>query len=128
MSTTGAVTAVSKTVIEVMFDELPPAVGEVVVIDDLGVRLVVETIQEDGVTLCLNVENSTSIVRGMKVVATGQGLQIPVGDEMIGRIVDAFGRPLDGLGDVKTKATKDILKVSAHTTGERKTRNSRDGN
>ena len=45
MSTTGAVTAVSKTVIEVMFDELPPAVGEVVVIDDLGVRLVVETIQ-----------------------------------------------------------------------------------
>ena len=116
MSTTGTVTAVSKSVIEVMFDDLPPAVGEVVLIDALKAKLVTETILEDGTVLCLNVENNTSIVRGMEVTATGGGLQIPVGNEMIGRIVDAFGHPLDGLGEIHAKASKDILKVTAHTT------------
>jgi F-type H+-transporting ATPase subunit beta len=116
MSAKGNVNAVSATVIEVVFDDVPPAVGEVVILDDLGAKLVVETIQEDGITLCLNVENSTSIERGMAVTATGAGLQIPVGEEMIGRIVDAFGRPLDGLEPVKTAKTRDILRSSARTT------------
>ena len=75
MSTTGTVTAVSKSVIEVMFDDLPPAVGEVVLIDALKAKLVTETILEDGTVLCLNVENNTSIVRGMEVTATGGGLR-----------------------------------------------------
>jgi F-type H+/Na+-transporting ATPase subunit beta len=112
----GNVSAVSSTIIDVMFDDLPPAIGEVVMVDPLDTKLVVETIQEDGTVQCLNVENNTSIERGMKVTSTGAGIQIPVGNEMIGRIVDAFGRPLDGLEPVKTEKTRDILKTETHTT------------
>jgi F-type H+-transporting ATPase subunit beta len=112
----GSINAVSSTVIEVIFDDLPPAVGEVVIVDPLNAKLVVETNQEDGTTLCLNVENNTSIERGMKVTSTGAGVQIPVGEEMIGRIVDAFGRPLDGLGPVETTESRDIIKTNSHTT------------
>lgn len=112
----GSVNAVSSTVIDVLFDDLPPAVGEVVMIDALSTKLVVETIQEDGSVLCLNVENNTSIERGMKVTSTGAGVQVPVGQGMIGRIVDAFGLPLDGLGPIDSTETRDILKTDSHTT------------
>ncbi len=38
-----------------------------------------------------------------KVKSTGKTLEVPVGPEMIGRVVDALGRPIDGLGEIKTK-------------------------
>src|ERR1700760_1707808 len=42
------------------------------------------------------------IVEGDTVKRTDQLLEIPVGDELLGRIVDPLGRPLDGKGDVNT--------------------------
>src|SRR5919205_2346026 len=42
------------------------------------------------------------IVEGDTVKRTGDLLEIPVGDELLGRIVDPLGRPLDGKGDVNT--------------------------
>src|ERR671928_952183 len=45
------------------------------------------------------------IVEGDTVRRTDQLLEIPVGDELLGRIVDPLGRPLDGKGDVETSQT-----------------------
>src|ERR1700742_3041119 len=42
------------------------------------------------------------IVEGDTVKRTGQLLEIPVGEALLGRIVDPLGRPLDGKGDVET--------------------------
>ena len=42
------------------------------------------------------------IVEGDTVKRTSQLLEIPVGDALLGRIVDPLGRPLDGKGDVET--------------------------
>src|SRR3954452_18878593 len=42
------------------------------------------------------------IKEGDTVKRTNQLLEIPVGDELVGRIVDPLGRPLDGKGDVET--------------------------
>jgi len=72
----GSVDAVTTTVIDVVFDDIPPAIGEVVIIEPLDAKLVVEAIQEDGTVQCLNIENNTSIERGMKVTSTGAGIQI----------------------------------------------------
>src|SRR3712207_7613115 len=41
------------------------------------------------------------IVEGDTVKRTGKLLEIPVGDQMLGRIVDPLGRPLDGKGDLE---------------------------
>jgi F-type H+/Na+-transporting ATPase subunit alpha len=46
------------------------------------------------------------IVEGDTVKRTDQLLEIPVGDELLGRIVDPLGRPLDGKGDVSTSETR----------------------
>jgi F-type H+/Na+-transporting ATPase subunit alpha len=46
------------------------------------------------------------IVEGDTVKRTSQLLEIPVGDELLGRIVDPLGRPLDGKGEVNTSETR----------------------
>ena len=42
-------------------------------------------------------------VAGAKVSLTGQVVSVPVGPELLGRVVNPLGRPLDGLGEIKTK-------------------------
>jgi F-type H+/Na+-transporting ATPase subunit alpha len=46
------------------------------------------------------------IVEGDTVKRTGNLLEIPVGDELLGRIVDPLGNPLDGRGDINTSETR----------------------
>src|ERR687893_2208372 len=46
------------------------------------------------------------IVEGDSVKRTKRLLEIPVGDELLGRIVDPLGRPLDDKGDVNTSVTR----------------------
>src|SRR6478735_9350763 len=46
------------------------------------------------------------IVEGDTVKRTGRLLEIPVGDELLGRLVDPLGRPLDGKGDINTTETR----------------------
>src|SRR6266446_6429230 len=46
------------------------------------------------------------IEEGDQVKRTGRLLEVPVGDELLGRIVDPLGQPLDGMGDVSTTRTR----------------------
>lgn len=43
------------------------------------------------------------VVAGARVTLTGKVLEVPVGPEMVGRVVDPLGRPLDGKGPIKSK-------------------------
>ncbi len=49
---------------------------------------------------------------GAEVRLSGQILSVPVGEELIGRVIDPLGNPLDGKGPLKTKATSEIEKVA----------------
>ena len=46
--------------------------------------------------------NFSGIEEGMQVSRTGNVLSVPVGEAYLGRVVDALGKPLDGLGEIKT--------------------------
>lgn len=46
--------------------------------------------------------DDAAVVAGAKVTLTGEVLQVPVGPELIGRVVDPLGRPLDGKGPIKS--------------------------
>jgi F-type H+-transporting ATPase subunit alpha len=72
--------------------------------------------------LALNLEEDTvgaavmgdpNVVReGDTVKSTGRIIEVPVGEEMIGRVVDALGRPLDGKGPVGTTKTGPIERIA----------------
>ncbi len=48
----------------------------------------------------------TEIKEGDEVHTTGRIMETPVGDELVGRVVDPLGRPLDGKGPIASKATR----------------------
>ena len=53
-----------------------------------------------------------TIKEGDTVKTTGRILEVPVGPELLGRVVDALGRPIDGKGPLNTKLTSPIERVA----------------
>lgn len=49
-----------------------------------------------------------SIREGDKISRTGKIMEVPVGEELIGRVVNPLGQPVDGLGDIKTTKTRPV--------------------
>ncbi|MDY4696348.1 F0F1 ATP synthase subunit alpha [Selenomonas montiformis] len=50
----------------------------------------------------------TEIKEGSQVKRTGKIMQVPVGEAMIGRVVDAIGRPIDGKGEIRAEKTRPV--------------------
>lgn len=80
--------------------------GELVEFEDGTIGLVLN-LEEDNVGAVL-MGAGRGIQEGSSVTATGKIAQVPVGDAMLGRVVDALARPLDGKGDIQTSETRRI--------------------
>ena len=52
------------------------------------------------------------LIEGQKAVCTGRILEVPVGEGLLGRVVDALGNPIDGKGEIKTKTTAPVEVVA----------------
>ena len=78
---------------------------------------------ENGVLgLALNLEQDSvgavvlgdylGLVEGQKALCTGRILEVPVGEALLGRVVDALGAPIDGKGEIKTDETAPVEVVA----------------
>ncbi len=78
---------------------------------------------ENGVLgLALNLEQDSvgavvlgdylGLIEGQKAVCTERILEVPVGEELLGRVVDALGNPIDGKGEIKTEMTAPVEVVA----------------
>ncbi|MUL37955.1 F0F1 ATP synthase subunit alpha [Gloeocapsopsis dulcis] len=78
--------------------------GELLEFEDgtVGVAL---NLEEDNVGAVL-IGEGREIQEGSSVTATGKIAQVPVGEAMIGRVIDALGRPIDGKGDIQTSESR----------------------
>ncbi|NVJ60162.1 MAG: F0F1 ATP synthase subunit beta, partial [Gammaproteobacteria bacterium] len=67
-----------------------------------GSEIVLEVQQQlgDGVVRCIAMGSSDGMKRGMDVSNTGAPIQVPVGKETLGRIMDVLGNPIDEKGDI----------------------------
>jgi F-type H+-transporting ATPase subunit alpha len=52
------------------------------------------------------------LIEGQKALCTGRILEVPVGEELLGRVVDALGNPIDGKGEIKTEMTAPVEVVA----------------
>ena len=86
--------------------------NELVVFDDgkdtLGITL---NLEEDNVGIVILGEY-TQIKEGMTVKTTGRIASVPVGDGLIGRIIDPTGEPIDGKGEIISDKTRPIERVA----------------
>lgn len=56
--------------------------------------------------------DTATLSEGDKAIGTGRILEVPVGESLCGRVVNALGQPIDGKGPVETKETSPIEKVA----------------
>ncbi len=68
-------------------------------------------LEEDSVGAVLLGDDS-KIKEGDEVRATGRIAEVPVGEALIGRVVDALGRPVDGKGPIRTEKTRPVERVA----------------
>ncbi len=61
---------------------------------------------------CILLGDGLNVKEGDEVKSTGRLLSVPVGREMLGRVVDALGAPVDGKGDIKTTVTYPVEKIA----------------
>ena len=76
-----------------------------------GVYGMVQNLEPDNVGAVL-LGNDKLIKEGDTVKRTGKVLEVPVGDALIGRVVNAIGQPIDGLGEIKATKTRPIERVA----------------
>ena len=70
------------------------AYGEILMFDN-GIKGMVQDLRRNE-TGCILFDNADDISAGSKVARTGKTAGVPVGDALLGRVVDALGRPIDG--------------------------------
>ncbi|MCL2615840.1 MAG: F0F1 ATP synthase subunit alpha [Dehalococcoidia bacterium] len=83
--------------------------------DVIGIAL---NLGEDSVSAVVLGDDS-GIKEGDEVRATGRVAEIPVGNSLIGRVVDPLGRPLDGKGVIKTDRTRPLEKMAPNVVVRR---------
>lgn len=81
----------------------------------------VQNLEENNIG-CVLLGDDSHIVEGDKVRCTGKIVSVPVGDAMIGRVVNALGQPIDGKGAILTEEYRQVEK-KAHGVIERKSVN-----
>jgi F-type H+-transporting ATPase subunit beta len=106
----GTVSQVIGAVVDVKFtDNLPPILNALET-DNLGNRLVLEVAQHLGenTVRCIAMDSTEGLVRGQEVTDTGAPISVPVGEEMLGRIINVIGEPVDEAGPIKSKTLRPI--------------------
>lgn len=114
----GHIISVKNLIVRAQFDDDAPSVNELVEVQNgHGTQLLVDHIETGGTAFCLNVRDDMRLTKGMPVKRTHKGIEVPIGDTTIGRVMNALGDPLDGLeapgADVPRK---DILKIPPRET------------
>ncbi len=108
----GKISQIIGPVVDVDFPEgqLPSILDALTVTRPDGSKLVLETQQHLGEerVRAIAMEGTDGLVRGMTVVNTGKPIQAPVGAEVLGRMLNVVGEPIDGRGEVPSKKSYPI--------------------
>jgi F-type H+-transporting ATPase subunit beta len=110
MDNVGQITQVIGVVVDVAFDEgeLPSISNALKIVKEDGDaadgrnEIIVEVAQHLGenTVRCVAMEPTEGLVRGMKAVDLGAPISVPVGKEVLGRVVNVIGEPVDKLGPI----------------------------
>lgn len=114
---TGTVLRVSGTIIDVQFprDAAPNILNELLIeLPENGkiTQASIEVAQQlgDGIVRCIAIDNIFGISRGLSVKDTGHPIQVPVGNQVLGRIFNVLGQTIDDQPKIKPEHTWSIYR------------------
>jgi F-type H+-transporting ATPase subunit beta len=110
---TGRIIAIKGAVVDVHFPLSLPNIYNAIVVQNQN-KLILEVFEHlsNQAVRCLSMSPTTGLSIGLPVEDTGDVLHVPVGKEMLGRIVNVFGAPIDERGPIHTTVTAPIHKKS----------------
>ncbi|MEI6204316.1 MAG: F0F1 ATP synthase subunit beta, partial [Enhydrobacter sp.] len=106
----GTITQITGAVVDVRFDSDLPNILNALHVNADGRLIVLEVAQHLGESevRAIAMDTTDGLVRGEKAVDTGSPIQMPVGPECLGRILNVIGEPVDERGPVGNKSTLPI--------------------
>ena len=106
----GRVTQIMGAVVDVKFEGKLPQILNALNIEHGGDTLVLEVAQHLGeqTVRCIAMDTTEGLVRGQRVEDTGAPIMVPVGPELLGRIINVVGRPIDERGELGATRTLPI--------------------
>jgi F-type H+/Na+-transporting ATPase subunit beta len=109
MDTTGKIIGIQGQIVEVEFKDLQPNIHDILVLEeDFNVKMQVASSSGPATFFCLNLSSTNKLCRGLNVINTKKPIQVPTGLGVLGRAMNLFGEPIDGLGPIKKEGEKPI--------------------
>lgn len=105
MDNFGTIISIQNQIIEVEFKNLPPNMHDVLLLEiDQSIKMEVLKSSANNAYYCLNLSSTDKLSRGLRVINTHKPILIPVGKGILGRVMNIFGDPIDGKGEIKKEA------------------------
>lgn len=112
----GKIVAVRGHIAEVEFLGDKPQIHEMLAVEeDANVKLEVHSSASETSFYCLILSDAEGLGRGVRVIPTGEIISVKVGEEVLGRVMNVFGDPVDDNGKLTTSQTRPLFS----TSGER---------
>ena len=98
----GTIVRIAGPVLDVRFAEgsEPPIKTLLKTEGDPAVHMEVVQHYAPGIVRTIALEPTEGLYCGISVLNTGGGIRVPVGENVLGRVIDCLGRPIDGLGEI----------------------------
>jgi F-type H+/Na+-transporting ATPase subunit beta len=110
----GRVISMRGSVVDVRFeDDIPQINNQLLAGEDNAIALEVQTLLNKSDVRCIALTATQGLYRGARVTDTGSPLKAPVGDNVLGRMFDVFGRTIDRKGELKEAPRRTIYRRPA---------------
>ena len=103
MVNSGKINQIIGPVVDVRFDGAMPPVYEKLQIEEGGTVLEVLAHVKKGVVRCIAMSATEGLSRGMRVIDCGTQIDVPVGEGVLGRVMNVLGEPIDNKGEIDAK-------------------------
>ena len=103
MVNSGKINQIIGPVVDVRFDGAMPPVYEQLQIEEGGTVLEVLAHVKKGVVRCIAMSATEGLSRGMRVIDCGTQIDVPVGEGVLGRVMNVLGEPIDNKGEIDAK-------------------------
>ena len=113
MDSKGKVVQIIGSVVDVQFSDkesLPDILNALEIVQDNGQKIVLECQQHcgDNIVRTISMNATEGLVRGMEVINTGKPIQMPIGEEIRGRLFNVLGEAIDGMEQPQTSRSLPI--------------------
>ena len=120
----GEVVQVIGPVVDMRFNDRLPKLYNAITIPFNGQSITCEVEQDigDDKVRCIALSGTNGLTRGMKAIDTGKAIQVPVGRQILGRMFNLLGQPIDGLEELPADVEKDIIHKPAPSFEQQQTK------